>query len=231
MNTVESEPEEHPISPPEAQPGGESLGTIVRELLDRERLAVFGFALVIEFVIFFGSMLVPMSPSQQQAVLNQANTLIGATKNQSAIVIFSVIVLNNARVALMDMVPAAGAALFLGSIYVTGQAVQAEALAAHLPGVLVGALLFLFPFALLEFSAYAIGVASGTMLIVAWQKRRLGREIRVFALELVAVIGCVLLAGAMETVGEVAPLAGLALWLPMVGVVLMLALTARDVRR
>jgi putative effector of murein hydrolase LrgA (UPF0299 family) len=112
------------------------------------------------------------------------------------------------------MIPAAGALLFGASIFVTGQVIQVLAISSHLPGPVFGLALFFFPFAIVELSAYAMAVASGTMLIVAWRRKKLMSELRVFLVEAVVVVMTVLIAAAMETVGIVNPVVSLALWLP-----------------
>jgi uncharacterized membrane protein SpoIIM required for sporulation len=199
------------------------------QLVEKGRLAIFGITLLVELIIFFVAMVIPIGPAQQQELVRQANDLLGSTGQQTSITIFSAIFSNNIRVALIDMVPAAGAALFVASIYTTGQVIQALAISNGLPGPLFGVLLFLFPFALVELSAYAIAVASGTMLLVAWRRKTLRKELWVFVFEMVAVFVCVLVAAVMETVGIVTPLVGLSLWLPMAAAIFALAMAARGV--
>jgi len=203
---------EEPVS---ATPAVERRRTsLTRELIRRRRVVFFGLAFAVELTVFFGAMLYPMEPARQQALLEQANALIGSTSQQGPVGAFSLIFGNNVRVALLEMIPVAGAVLFFVSIFTTGQVIQALAFSSHLPGPVFGLALFFFPFAVFELSAYAIAVASGSMLLVAWRRRTLGRELRVFVLEAALVVAAVLVAAAMETVGIVDPLASFALWLP-----------------
>jgi hypothetical protein len=187
---------------------------VTSELFQRRRLTLFGVALAIELSIFFGAMVYPMDQAQQQALLQQANGLVGSTTGQGSLGIFATIFGNNVRVALLEMIPVAGAFLFVLSIFTTGQVIQALAMASNLPGPVFGVALFFFPFAIVEFSAYAIAVASGSMVLAAWRSKRLRSEVRIFGLEAALVVVFILLAAAMETVGIVSPFVSFALWLP-----------------
>lgn len=217
------------IAPPAAEP--EERRGILDELMKRSRVIIFGLALVTELAIFFGAMMIPIGPGEQQELVRQANNLLGSSGNQGSVSIFVAIFANNLKVSLIEMIPAVGAALFVASIYTTGQVIQALAISSNLPGPVFGLLLFFFPFALLELSAYAIAVASGTMLIVAWRRKQLAREVRVFVLEAVVVVFTLVLAAAMETVGIVNPLVGFALWLPTALGIFALVMAVRGVWR
>ncbi len=50
--------------------------------------------------------------------------------------------------------------------------------------------------------------------MLAWRRGRLGRELRVFVLEMVSVAVVLLVAAVMETATKFYPLLGLVLWLP-----------------
>lgn len=198
--------------------------SLISLLLRRGRIMAFGAAFAIELAIFFGAMMYPVDPSQQAALLNQANALMNSTGSQGPAAVFSAIFNNNLRVALLEMLPAAGAFLFVVSIFTTGQVIQVLAMSSNLPGPVFGLALFLFPFVIVELSAYALAVASGTMLIVAWWRKTFTSEIRVFVVEAVAVTVTLLVAAAMETVGILNPFVSLALWLPTglaIGVVVL----------
>jgi len=213
---------------PALQPGEENATSLPRELIARGRLVIFGATLAVELAIFFGAMIYPIDPAQQQELVRQANSILGSTGNQTSVSIFTAILSNNARVAGVEMIPAAGAALFVASIFTTGQIIQALAISSNVPGPLFGVLLFFFPFAIVELSAYAIAVASGSMLIVAWRRKTLGREAKVFVLEVGLVFFCVFLAAAMETVGIVSPVVGFALWLPTAVGIFALVMIVRE---
>jgi Stage II sporulation protein M len=190
--------------------------SLASQLLRRGRLLVFAAALAIELAIFFGAMVYPIDPAQQTQLLNQANALMNSTSSQGPTGVFSAIFDNNVRVALIEMIPAAGAFLFGVSMFTTGQVIQALAISSHLPGPVFGLALFFFPFALVELSSYAVAAASGTMLIVAWRRKTLANELRVFVAEGIVVVIAVLIAAVMEAAGIVDPVVGLALWLPTI---------------
>jgi len=187
----------------------------------------FAIALAVELVIFFGAMVYPIDPAQQTALLNQANTLLNATGGQGPTGVFSSIFDNNVRVALLEMIPAAGAFLFGLSIFTTGQVIQVLAISSHLPGPLFGLALFFFPFSIVELTAYAIAVASGTMLIVAWRRKTLAQELPVFVVEAAVVVVVVLIAAAMETANILSPIISLGLWAPTALAVAVLAVYIR----
>jgi len=183
------------------------------ELFDRRRLLAFLVALVAEFAIFVFGLLTPLSVPAQQTLENQTSVQFASVPTASAQQLLTLIFTHNVMLAYLELVPVLGAFVFVYSIYVTGLVAQVIAASAGYPGQL-GVILFVFPYSLVEFSAYAIAVASGVMLLLAWRKKRLGRELRVFLLELVAVAVVLVLAAAMETVTKFSPLAGLLLWLP-----------------
>ncbi len=199
---------EPPVAEPEPEP------SLAEQLLRRGRLIAFAAAFAIELAIFFGAMVYPLDPVQQKALLDQANALTNSATGQGPAGMFSAIFDNNLRVALLEMVPAAGALFFAVSIFTTGQVIQALAISSNLPGPLFGVALFFFPFAIVELSSYAVAVASGTLVLVAWRRKTLASELRVYLLEGIVVVVAVLIAAAMETVGIVNPFVSFALWLP-----------------
>jgi uncharacterized membrane protein SpoIIM required for sporulation len=170
--------------------------------------------LALELGLLFFASIYPIDPAQRQALVEQANSIINSTTGQTPTGVFSAISENNIRVALVEMVPVVGILLFAFSIFTTGQVIQALALSQGLPGPLFGAALFIFPFAIVELSAYAVAVVSGLMLIVAWRRKRLRGELRVFAIEASIVVAAILIAAAMETAGILDPIYSFSLWLP-----------------
>ncbi|MDV3277771.1 MAG: stage II sporulation protein M [Nitrososphaerales archaeon] len=187
---------------------------ILDELVKRNRIVIFGLAFAIELAIYFGATVIPIDPAQQQELANLPNSILGSAPSQGSVSIFAALFSHNLEVALLEMIPAAGAAVFFISTFLTGQVIQAGAISSNLPGPLLGVFLFLVPDTLVEQFAYAVAVASGTMLIVAWRRRQLVRELRVFALEAGVVAFTLVLAAALETVVIVDSLVGFALWLP-----------------
>lgn len=184
------------------------------QLLSRRRLTFFGAVLAAELAILFFAMTYPIDPSQQKALMDQASGIINSTTGQSPAGMFSDISVNNLRIALLEMVPVAGAPLFAFSIFTTGQVIQALAISMSIPGPALGLALFFFPFAITELSAYAIAVSSGTLLVEAWRRKTVRAELRVFAIEASVVAAAIILAAAMETASVLSPVLSLALWLP-----------------
>jgi len=198
---------------PDIPPAPERPRSAASELLDRRRLFVFLLALLVEFAIFVFGLVTPLSVPAQQTLENQTSAQFAAVPTASAQQLVTLIFTHNLLLAYLELVPVLGAFVFVYSIYVTGLVAQVIAASAGYPGQL-GVILFVFPYSLVEFSAYAIAVASGVMLLLAWRRKTLNREIRVFGLELVAVAAVLALAAVMETVTRFSPLIGLVLWLP-----------------
>jgi len=188
--------------------------SLARLLFQHGRLVLFAGAFAVELAIYFGAMVYPIDPVQQQALQQQAQTLANATIGQGPMAAFVGIFENNVRIALLEMIPAAGALLLALITFSTGQVIQVEAIGSSLPSPVFGLLLFLFPFAIVELSSYAIAVGSGSMVLVAWRRKTLHKEVRVFALEVCIVVVAVLAAAAMETMIDVNVVISLALWLP-----------------
>ena len=197
----------------ETVPAQEPHRSALSELFDRHLLFAFLVALVVEFAIFVFGLLTPLSVPAQQTLENQTSTQFAAVPTASAQQLVSLIFTHNVLLAYLELIPVLGAFVFVYSIYVTGLVAQVIATSAGYPGQL-GLILFVFPYSLVEFSAYAIAVTAGVMLMLAWRRKRLGRELRVFPLELVAVAVVLILAAVMETVTKFSPLAGFLLWLP-----------------
>jgi hypothetical protein len=200
-------PEQAPAEP-------ELASSLTRQLFQHGRLVLFASAFAVELVIYFSAMVYPIDPVQQQALQQQAQTLVNATVGQGPMAAFVGIFENNVRIALLEMIPAAGALLFASVSFSTGQVIQVEAIGSSLPSPILGLLLFVFPFAIVELSSYAIAVGSGSMVLVAWRRKTLHKEIRVFLLEACVVVVAVLAAAAMETMVDVNVTISLALWLP-----------------
>lgn len=197
--------------------------------LDRGRLLLLLGVFVLELLLFFGAMVVPIDPSTQQRLQQAANSLQNSTSNQAPIAVLGLIFSNNVRVALAEMIPGAGALVFFISILNTGEVVQVLALSNGVPGVFYGVALFVFPFSIVELFAYALAVCSGSMLIIAWRRNRLRKEARVFVYELIGVVAILLVAAAMETITLLFPEIGLALWLPTGLLIAWLAITLRRI--
>ncbi len=188
-------------------------GAAVSELFDRRRLLLMLAILLVEVGVFAAGLTTPLSVDVRQSIENQTNSQFASVPTASAPQLFTFIFTHNLPFALVEMIPILGALVFISSIYVTGLAAQVGALAYGYPGQF-GAVLLLFPYAFVEFSAYAVAVGAGIMLISSWRKGRLGRELRVLVLEMAAVPLLLLAAAVMETTTKFFPLVGFALWLP-----------------
>jgi uncharacterized membrane protein SpoIIM required for sporulation len=200
------------------------------DLFSRSRLIFILVVFAIEVSIFFAGTVVPLDQATQQALNQSANNLRNETLGAPPLVTMRAIFSNNLRVALLDMIPGAGALVFAATMFTTGQILQVLTTTAGVPGILLGLLLFIFPYSIVELSAYAIAVVSGTMLIVAWRRKTLRREIRVFLYEGIGVVLILFLAAAMETITLVSYVLGLALWIPIVLVLAWVAFRARKNR-
>ena len=209
--------------------GAERKSSVVRALLGTRSL-LFLFAFAIEIIIFFTAMAIPIGQAQQQALAKQANDLLNSTSTGGPAHLFLGIFENNARVALLEMIPLAGTALFFFSIFTTGQVIQAIAVGNGLPGPVLGAALFFYPFAIVELSAYAVAVASGSLFVYSLVRKRARAEVRVFLAEGAVVLSSLFLAAAMETISIVAPAAGFALWLPTLVAIVAGVFAARGLR-
>jgi hypothetical protein len=198
---------------PEPETPGPKPRSLTSQLFDRQRLLVMLGLLVIEFAIFVSGLLTPLSSADQQMIANQTSSQFLPIQSESfpqqVVFIFS----HNLLIALAELVPVFGAFLFVYSVQATGLATQAIVASRNLPG-LTGLILFAFPYSLVELSGYAIAVGSGVMLLWAGIMRRLGRELRVFAVEVVVLVGVLFAAAAMETATNSSLIVGFALWIP-----------------
>ena len=187
---------------------------VAAELLSRGRLTLFFVVLLVEFAIFFAGLLTPISVSTQQTLANQTSTQFAPINSSTPVQLVVFIFSHNLPIALAEMIPVLGALLFVFSVYSTGLVAQALAVSQGLPSQW-GALIIAFPYSLVELSAYAVAVGAGVMLIVAWRRKRLRREVEVFVLESILVTAILLVAAAMEmTTIRYSLLFGFALWLP-----------------
>ncbi|MDE1852119.1 MAG: stage II sporulation protein M [Thaumarchaeota archaeon] len=187
---------------------------VASELLSRSRLTLFFVVLLVEFAIFFAGLLTPISVSTQQTLANQTNTQFAPINSSTPVQLVVFIFSHNLPIALAEMIPVLGALLFVFSVYSTGLVAQALAVSQGLPAQW-GALIIAFPYTSVELSAYAVAVGAGGMLVVAWRRKRLRREVEVFVLESLLITAILLVAAAMEmTTIRVSLLFGFALWLP-----------------
>jgi hypothetical protein len=194
--------------------------------LSRSRVLLFAGLFLAEFAIFLLGLLTPLDPNTQHTLANQTGTQFSFIQNATAPQIVFFIFEHNLGIALVELIPIFGALFFLFSMYTTGLATQAIVGASGHPGAF-GLVLFTLPYSFVELSAYAISVGAGTMLLVAWRRKRLGKELRYFALEVVLLAAVLFTAATMETLTTYSVVIGLALWIPtglaMAGIVVLWA--------
>ncbi len=199
-------------------------------LLRSPRFLLFLAILIIELVLFFAAMAVPLDPVQQRSFLSEGKQLTQSLNGTNPLDTFYVIYLNNVRIGLIEAVPFVGPLFFGYSIYTSGQILAAFAISTNLPPLLLGAVTFIFPHALIEFAGYAIAVTAGLMLILSGIRRRMRKEIRVFAKEIFAAGALLLVAAVIEALELVSPLFGFALWLPIALLLIAVSLWWKRVR-
>ncbi|HKT22093.1 MAG TPA: hypothetical protein VJR06_05745, partial [Nitrososphaerales archaeon] len=184
------------------------------EVLSRRRLLLVLAVLLVEIGLFFVGLLTPLSDATRQTLINQTSSQFGEVQTGSTVQLVGFIFAHNLFIALAEMIPVAGALLFAVSVFSTGLAAQALVASQGLPAQW-GAVIFAFPYALVELTAYAVALASGFMLLSAWRRGRLRRELKVFALEGAAVFVILFIAAAMEAATvKISFILGFALWLP-----------------
>jgi len=205
------------------QPAPEPKESALRIFLERRRVAFIAVVLLVEVAMFMAAIVMPVDPNlRQQLVVQGQSTLPSANTSAGALV--GLILANNLRVALLEMIPIVGFALLPTSILVSGIIIQGFAASNSVPPALVAFSYLLLPFTFFELLAYAIALVSGTMVIAAWRGKRLRREARVFALEIVIVAIVLVIAATMETVSIINPLVGVLLWIPVAGLVVAVVL-------
>lgn len=213
-------PQENVIESP---PAIESDENPVDMLFDRRRVTFIGIVLIGELALFILAIVVPADPNLRQELVAQGQNSLPPL-NTSARALVGLIVANNLRVALLEMIPVVGLILLPISIFTSGVIVQGFAISKAVPPAVAAFSYLLLPFTYVELSAYAVAFVSGTMIIVAWRKKRLHREARVFVVELAAVAVILAVAATMETITIFSPVAGLLLWLPLAGAMVLVAI-------
>ena len=203
-----------PQAPPEGpQPVQAPPPRIADELLGRNRALLILAVFLVELAIFVVGLVTPLGSADQQSIANQTSQQFQFISTATPVELIGFIFFHNLAIALVEMVPVFGAFFFLISIYTTGLATQAIVGAQGLPGT-SGLILFALPYSIVELSAYAIAVGSGTMLLLSLFRRKFIAELKVFAVE-GAVVGVILVSAAtMETITRYSVLAGFALWVP-----------------
>ena len=215
--------ETEPEASPEIQP-------VNPQLLSRGRLLLMAGAFVAELGIFVAGLLIPIDAGTKGVIVNQTSTQFAPLQSAPPFQVVLLIFSHNAVIAMIEIVPVFGAFAFVSSIFATGVLAQALLASNGVPGFF-GAFLLLFPYTLVELSAYAVALGSGLMLIVAWRKRMLRAEAPVLLREVVVVLALLLLAATMEEVTSVSPGLGIALWAPTgIAVAFLVVLAKRSTK-
>jgi hypothetical protein len=182
-------------------------------LLSKGRLTLMAVAFALELVLFFAGLLVPIDPGTRSILVNQTSSEFGTIQSVSPIQVVFLIFSHNFAIALVDTVPMLGILSFGTSMFATGVLAQSLIASSGVPGFF-GAFLLLFPYSLVELSAYAVALGSGIMIIAALRDGRLRLEVKILAEEIVVVICLLLLAAIMEEATNLSLVLGLALWIP-----------------
>ena len=221
----EQEPQE-PQQQQQPQQQERQRNNLLGERFGSRRVLLFLAVLLIELTIFFMAMAFPLDPTQQQSLYTEGQQLVQSVNGGGPIDMFYGIFLNNVRIALIEAIPFVGP-VFLGySIFYTGEVLQAFAVSSNppVPPLILGAVTFVFPHALIEFAGYAVAVTASVMLVWAGIKKRLRTEIWVYVQEVLIAGAILLVAAATETVEIVTPetFLTLVLWVPIaIGIVVI----------
>ena len=221
----EQEPQE-PQQQQQPQQQKRQRNNLLGERFGSRRVLLFLAVLLIELTIFFMAMAFPLDPTQQQSLYTEGQQLVQSVNGGGPLDMFYGIFLNNVRIALIEAIPFVGP-VFLGySIFYTGEVLQAFAVSSNppVPPLILGAVTFVFPHALIEFAGYAVAVTASVMLVWAGIKKRLRTEIRVYVQEVLIAGAILLVAAATETVEIVITetFLTLVLWVPIaIGIVVI----------
>ena len=221
----EQEPQE-PQQQQQPQQQERQRNNLLGERFGSRRVLLFLAVLLIELAIFFIAMAFPLDPTQQLSLYTEGQQLVQSVNGGGPIDMFYGIFLNNVRIALIEAIPFVGP-VFLGySIFYTGEVLQAFAVSSNppVPPLILGAVTFVFPHALIEFAGYAVAVTASVMLVWAGIKKRLRAEIRVYAQEVLIAGAILFVAAATETIEIVTSetFLTLVLWVPIaIGIVVI----------
>jgi hypothetical protein len=194
---------------------------IAKEIIGTNRTIFYVISFVIELVIFFTAVSYPVPSSRLPELQQEARNILGYAQTQSNASLVGLIFANNIKVALLEMVPVFGILVFGGVIFETGQVLQVASSSVNVPATIIGASLFLFPFAFLELFSYAVAVVSGNMLVFSALKGKLVHGVKVYVAELCIVVFLLLVAATMEAITIFNWAIGLSFWiLVLAGIVL-----------
>jgi hypothetical protein len=205
-------------SPPSAPP--ERIGILslhaLRRVLSGGRFKLVALILVIELVIFFGAITLPMSASEQNDLQSAGNALTSSIPQNPPLASVASLFSHNLLIALAEAIPGFGVFLFGLSIYFTGRFLEAFSLSQGVPPLLIGWALFFFPHTWIEFIAYAFAVGEGVELVRSAIQRRFQEQLRLVPMAMVVIAVLLVLAAAFETAVLQLGLLGLVSWIPFI---------------
>jgi uncharacterized membrane protein SpoIIM required for sporulation len=188
---------------------------------------------IIEVGLFFLVATLPFFPGEQAFYTAQSNQLNNEFQGASLFTQFWGIFTNNFRIALLEMIPGLGVALFGFSLYATARVLEVIANTDNVSPLLVlFLLLLLFPHSWIELPAYAVATGEGLFLLYAiWSFATGSRRINLrdegwqLAINFIIVAVMLLVAALFESV-EIQLGAGLfwITWLPFAGLIALAVL-------
>jgi len=113
----------------------------------------------------------PFLPGERAIYVSQSNQISTEFAGASLFTQFWGIFTNNLRIALIEMIPGPGTALFVLSFYSTARIIEVEALTDGVSPVSLFLFLFLFPHSYIELPAYAVATGAGLYFayaVVRW---------------------------------------------------------------
>lgn len=212
---------------PETQRSGIREGIVAYA---RRGLKLYVILFIIEVAIIFVVVTLPFFPGEKALYTGQGNQITNEFAGAGLFTLIWGIFTNNLRIALLEMIPGFGAALFGFSIYSTARILEVYALNANAPPLAVAfTLLLFFPHSYIELPAYAFATGEGLYLLYAVWKWALSKgdkspnlsaEGWQFVINLIIVVVMLAVAATFESVEIVlgSPLLWLT-WIPFVGLI------------
>jgi len=202
--------------------GSNFLDEGLTRLLTPKRIKVFTVILVIQIGIFWFAAVYPIPLSQSIQISQTYNQQTQGIYSLNPSALWVEIVTHNAWNAAVELVPFVGGGVMAVAAVLTGQILQAEAIAAGATyptqnGLYLAITLFLFPHTIIEFSAYALAVTSSLFFFVALFRRKEPTKeiVRTFARGIAATYFLLAIAAAIEVTIINSVIVGGLLWFPV----------------
>ena len=166
------------------------------------RIIIVVAFLVFAVLVTIVGLLVPMSPQQIASENNELNSTQQQIQSMDLAHRAAAIFLNNFEICLLMFVPFLGIVIGTVTLFNTGSVLAAQTITlnasngTHFPPILVFAILFVFPFAWLEFISYSTALSEGFWLIRRGLQGELKREIKNLG-KLILITAALLAAGAL----------------------------------